>query len=51
MVRVTVQLGSMVQRSITIQAPATGTRCYLVLKAQKGGVTLFQDSAQSFTLN
>jgi hypothetical protein len=39
------------QQMITIKAPATGTRCYLVLKAQKGGVTLFEDSAEAFTLN
>jgi hypothetical protein len=40
-----------VQQAITIKAPATGTRRLLVLKAQTGGATLFEDDAESFTLN
>jgi hypothetical protein len=46
-----VPLGSRAPHAITIHTPATGTKCYLVLRAQKGGVTLFEDTSETFTLN
>jgi hypothetical protein len=48
---VDVPLGSQVTRPITIHTPAAGTRCYLVLRAQKGGTTIFEDFAETFPLN
>ena len=48
---VDVPLGSRVTRAITIHTPDAGTACVLVLRAQKGGVTLFEDVAQTFMLN
>jgi len=46
-----VPLGSRLTRPITVHTPATGTSCYLVLRAQKGGVTVFDDAAEVFILN
>jgi len=46
-----VPLGSRVTHAITIHTPTTGTKCFLVLRAQKGGVTLFEDTSETFTLN
>jgi hypothetical protein len=40
----------MTTKSITITAPASGTKCFLVLKAQKNGVTVFQEQDEVFTL-
>jgi len=51
MLNVEVPLGSMVTQPLSITAPATGSKCYLVLRAQKAGVTLFEETAESFTLN
>jgi hypothetical protein len=48
---VDVPLGSRVTRAVTIHTPATGTSCALVLRAQKDGVTLFEELAETFTLN
>ena len=47
---VDVPLGSMVSKSITMTAPTSGTTCYLVLRAQKNGTTLFEEADESFTL-
>jgi hypothetical protein len=41
----------MTTKSITITAPASGTKCFLVLKAQKNGVTVFQEQDEVFTLS
>ncbi|MEP6655329.1 MAG: RICIN domain-containing protein, partial [Myxococcales bacterium] len=46
-----VPLGSRVTHPITIHTPATGTSCVLVLRAQKDGSVLFDDTAQIFMLN
>jgi hypothetical protein len=46
-----IPLGSRVIRPITIHTPAAGTTCYLVLRAQKNGAAVFEDSAQMFSLN
>jgi hypothetical protein len=51
MMTIDVPLGSVVTRPITLHTPAAGTRFYLVLRAQKNGVTVFEDAAESFTLN
>jgi Glycosyl hydrolases family 2, TIM barrel domain/Glycosyl hydrolases family 2 len=48
---VDVPLGSRITRPITIHTPAAGTTCYLVLRAQKNGVAVFDDPAQMFSLN
>jgi hypothetical protein len=45
-----VPLGSMATKSITMTAPATGTRCYLVLRAAKNGTTFFEETDESFTV-
>jgi len=45
-----VPLGSMTTKPITMTAPSSGTKCYLVLRAQKNGVTLFEETDESFTL-
>ena len=47
---VDVPLGSMATKAITMSAPASGTKCYLVLRAQKNGTTLFEETDESFTL-
>jgi hypothetical protein len=47
---VDVPLGSMATKSITMTAPTSGTKCYLVLRAQKNGTTLFEETDESFTL-
>ena len=47
---VDVPLASMVTKSITMTAPASGTKCYLVLRAEKNGTTLFEETDESFTL-
>jgi hypothetical protein len=47
---VDVPLGSMVSKSITMTAPTSGSTCYLVLRAQKNGATLFEERDESFTL-
>jgi hypothetical protein len=45
-----VPLGSMTTKPITITAPSAGTKCYLVLRAQKNGATLFEETDEFFTL-
>jgi hypothetical protein len=40
----------MVTKSIAMAAPTSGTKCYLVLRAQKNGTTLFEETDESFTL-
>jgi hypothetical protein len=45
-----VPLGSMMTKSINMTAPATGTKCFLVLRAQKNGTTLFEETDESFNL-
>jgi hypothetical protein len=47
---VDVPLGSVTTNSITMTAPASGTKCYLVIRAQKNGTTLFEETDESFTL-
>jgi Glycosyl hydrolases family 2, TIM barrel domain/Glycosyl hydrolases family 2, sugar binding domain/Glycosyl hydrolases family 2 len=47
---VDVPLGSMATNSITMTAPASGTKCYLVIRAQKNGMTLFEETDESFIL-
>jgi hypothetical protein len=43
-------LGSMAQQAITVTAPGSGTRAYLVVRSKKNGAIVFEDSAQVFTL-
>ena len=43
-------LASMATKSITMTAPTSGTKCFLVLRAQKNGTTLFEETDESFTL-
>jgi hypothetical protein len=50
-ITVDVPLGFRTTAPVTIHTPASGTTCTLVLRAQKGGVTLFEDNAVAFTLN
>ncbi len=45
-----VPLGAMATKSIMITTPASGTKCALVLRAHKGGVTLFEEKDELFTL-
>src|SRR5450432_568833 len=47
---VDVPLGSMATKSIAMTAPASGTKCYLVIRAQKNGTTLFEETDESFIL-
>ncbi|HVY38878.1 MAG TPA: glycoside hydrolase family 2 TIM barrel-domain containing protein [Polyangia bacterium] len=47
---VDVPFGTMATKSITFTAPAAGTKFYLVLRAQKGGTTVFEETDESFTL-
>jgi len=49
-VAVEVPLASMATKSITMTAPTSGTKCYLVLPAQKNGTTLFEETDEWFTL-
>jgi hypothetical protein len=46
-----VPLGSMATQAINITAPSSGSTFYLVLRAQKNGVTVFEEAKESFTLN
>ena len=48
---VDVPLGSMATQSINITAPAAGSKFYLVLRAQKNGTTVFEETGESFMLN
>jgi hypothetical protein len=45
-----VPFATMVTKSINITAPTSGTKCYLVLRAQKNGTTLFEETDESFNL-
>ena len=47
---VDVPLGSMATEPITMTAPASGTKCYLVIRAQKNGTPLFEETDESFIL-
>jgi hypothetical protein len=47
---VEVPLATMATKSITITAPTSGTKFYLVLRAQKNGTTVFEETDESFTL-
>ena len=47
---VDVPFATMVTKSINITAPASGTKCYLVLRAQKNGTTVFEETDESFNL-
>jgi hypothetical protein len=47
---VDVPLASMATKSITMTAPTSGTKCYLIIRAQKNGTTLFEETDESFTL-
>jgi hypothetical protein len=49
-VKVDVPLASSISRSITMTAPASGTKCYLVLRAAKNGTTLFEETDEAFTV-
>jgi hypothetical protein len=46
-----VPLGSMHTTSINFTAPTSGSKFYLVLRAIKNGVTLFEEDGEYFTLN
>lgn len=45
-----VPLATMGTKSITFTAPTSGTKFYLVLRAQKNGTTVFEETDESFTL-
>jgi hypothetical protein len=47
----TVPLGSMVTQTVNVTAPSSGTTGFLVLRAQKNGVTLFEEDNEAFNLN
>jgi hypothetical protein len=47
---VDVPLGSMATESITMTAPTSGTKCYLVIRAEKNGLKLFEETDESFIL-
>jgi hypothetical protein len=47
---VDVPLATMGTKSITFTAPTSGTKFYLVLRAQKNGTTVFEEIDESFTL-
>jgi hypothetical protein len=47
---VSVPLGGHVTVSISVKAPATGSRGYLVLQSSKGSVPLFREDEEWFTL-
>ncbi len=46
-----VPLGSMVTQSINVTAPTSGSTCYLVLRGQKNGTTIFEETGEVFNLN
>jgi hypothetical protein len=46
-----VPLGSTLTQMINVTAPISGSKCYLVLRAQKNGTTLFEETGEVFTLN
>ncbi|MDP9001755.1 MAG: beta-galactosidase [Myxococcota bacterium] len=43
--------GSRMTQAITIHTPTVGTTFYLVFRAQKDGLPVFEDTAEAFTLN
>jgi hypothetical protein len=45
-----VPLATMGTKSVTFTAPTSGTKFYLVLRAQKNGTTVFEETDESFTL-
>jgi len=47
---VDVPLATMATKSVTITAPTSGTKCYLVLRAAKNGTTLFEETDEAFTV-
>jgi hypothetical protein len=47
---VDVPLATMATKSVTITAPTSGTKFYLVLRAQKNGTTVFEETDEAFTL-
>ena len=50
MFSVDVPFGSMATKAVTITAPTSGSKAYLVLRAQKNGTTVFEETDQVFTL-
>ena len=46
-----IPLGSRMTLTIQPRTPTTGTQAFLVLRAAKAGVTVFEDTATRFTLN
>jgi len=49
-VKIDVPLASSTSKSITMTAPASGTKCYLVLRAAKNETALFEETDEAFTL-
>ncbi len=47
---VDVPLASVATKSVMITAPASGTKCHLVLRAEKNGATVFQETDEVFNL-
>jgi hypothetical protein len=47
---VEVPFATMATKSVTITAPTSGTKFYLVLRAQKNGTTVFEETDEAFTL-
>jgi hypothetical protein len=47
---VDVPFGTSTTKSVTMVAPSTGTKCFLVLRAARSGTTLFEETDESFTL-
>jgi len=47
---VDVPFATMATKSVTIGAPTSGTKFYLVLRAQKNGTTVFEETDEAFTL-
>ncbi len=45
-----VPLGTMGTKSITMTAPSSGTKCFLVLRSAKDGTPLFEETDESFAL-
>jgi len=41
----------MAKQTINLTMPTSGTKCFLVLRAQKNGTTLFEETDEAFTLN
>ena len=50
-IHVDIPLGALVSQAIQLHTPASASTAYLVLRAQKNGKTLFEDTATQFTLN